>query len=657
MSIDSAKKSNQKGCFHSILNILFIIGLIIAAYWAYQAFFANPSDTDTSSETSQEETMKESDSESTNGDAIEVETMEISENPLSRINFQKVGTVTPYKSATLTAEASGVLQDFKVQEGDLVTKDDEIVSISNSVSTEIAQINYDNALKTLENTKKSYDSTSSSVAQDAKIASIGVESAKLNYDNAISAKANLEQTLEEQIKSAKIGVQQAQLALQKAQETYFNTDATYGINMKSTLDQSLTSMNSTLSLIDSSVDAVDNLLAMQSTLGGNVRTSDIDDLQDSSDEIFDDYLDLRDEYYDVQGSRDLNDTKSLLTSTSNLVEDTQSMLNDAKDIIDDADTDLSTLNTSYNTLLASLDQSKNGLYMTSQGLDSMLINSQIQPEGTMTNVEMAQQQVASALQQLKQLEETRDSQLDNAQHSIDLAAKQIDTAKAQYANTLAKGNLQKIGAENQVSSVEGQVDIAKANLGGTILKAPFDGTILEKFLDVGNYVNPSQKIVSIGDISKVYITVSLTAEELTYVKLGQTVQISAPGGIEKEGKVSKVLPALDPVSKKVEVRILIPNEENKLLSGMFADVTFLDAKSESPRLLIPFKSVVFEQNIPYVYIVKNNKAFKTQVTIGTTSGNEVEIIDGLSQGDSVITEGAKLVKDGNSVNVKNYGTE
>ncbi|MBA4336675.1 hypothetical protein C0416_02770 [bacterium] len=644
MSIDSQETQKpKKGRLSRIIRILIIIGLIIGAYYAYQYLFNNPKDSGNSDV--QENTIA----------PIEVETMEISSNPLSRINFQKVGTVTPYKSSTLTAEASGVLQDFKVEEGDLVSKDNEIVKISDSVSTEIAQINYDNALTTLENAKKSYTSTTNSIAQDAKIASIGVESAKLNYENALIAYENLGKLLEEQTRSAKIGVQAAQLALQAAQEAYFNADATTDITLNNTLDQSLSSITSTLSLIDSSVDAIDNLLGMQSTLGGSVSSSDLNNLQDYSEEIFNDYVDLKDEYYDVQGSRDLNDTKNLLSDTLNLIEDTQNALQDGKDIIDDSENpgNFSSLNVSFNTLLASLDQSKNGLYMTNQSLQSVAINNQLQPEGTLTGVEMAQQQVTAALQQLKQLEESGQAQLDNANHAINLAAKQIDASSAQYSNTLAKGNLQKVSAENQVSSVKGQTDIAKASLGGTILTAPFDGTVLEKILDEGNYVNQSQKIITIADLNKVYITVSLTTEELSFVKLGQIVTITAPGGIEKEGKVSKVLPSVDPVSKKVEVKILIPNEKNELIAGMFADILFNDAKSESPRLLIPFKSVLFEQNTPYVYIVLNNKAIKTKVTLGETSGSEVEIIEGLSQGDEIITSGAKTVKDGDSVTSKN----
>ena len=101
------------------------------------------------------------------------------------------------------------------------------------------------------------------------------------------------------------------------------------------------------------------------------------------------------------------------------------------------------------------------------------------------------------------------------------------------------------------------------------------------------------------------------------------------------------------------MKILIPNEENKLVSGMFADVLFNDARTESSRLLIPFKSVTFEQSNAYVYVVKNNRAVKTKVTLGETSGNEVEIIDGLSQGDKIITTGSKNVSDGDTITSTN----
>ncbi|MCD6109581.1 efflux RND transporter periplasmic adaptor subunit [bacterium] len=648
MSIDSQDQyiRPRRGLLHRLINILFVIGLVILAYFAYQYFFSNSSNDneDPKSSTKQEETDIK---------PLEVKTIEIKKSPIPKTNFQKVGTVTPYKFAVLTSQTTGILKDFKVEEGDSVLKNENLVSISDSVSTEIAQINYDNALKNLENAKKSYKSTNDSVQKDADIATIGIQSAKLNYDNAVKSYENLQKSIEEQTRSAEIGLQSKQLALQAAQENYFNTDTTSNISFNNILDQSLSGITPALSLIDSSTDLVNNLIATKSVWGKDLKFLELDNLQNDSDDIFNRYRDLKNEYNNIQGDRNSDSTRNLISSTLKLVEDAKYILQDVKDIIDKADSNetLITLNTSTNALLASLAQSENGLYASNQTLESALINRQLQPEGTMTKIEMAQEQVTAAIQQLNQLKQTGKAQLDNATHAIDIAKKQVDSATEQHSNIIAKGSLQKIGADNQVSAVEGQVAIAKTNLESATLKAPFDGTVLEKFLDEGNYVNPSQKVLSIGDLKKVYITVNLTTEELSFVKLGQEVEINAPGGIEEKGKITKVIPTVDPISKKIHIKILIPNKGGNFISGMFTDVIFKNAKtSTASKILIPFNSVLFEQNDAYVYIIKDDKALKTKITLGNPSGTEIEVKDGLSQGDIIITDGAKTVKDGDNVN-------
>ena len=76
-----------------------------------------------------------------------------------------------------------------------------------------------------------------------------------------------------------------------------------------------------------------------------------------------------------------------------------------------------------------------------------------------------------------------------------------------------------------------------------------------------------------------------------------------------------------------------------------------DAQKESPTISVPFKSVVFKNNTPYIYMVENGKAVKVQVKLGQISGNMVELTDGITKGDKVITQGSKLVEDGESVKV------
>ncbi|MFC1655903.1 efflux RND transporter periplasmic adaptor subunit [Patescibacteria group bacterium] len=619
-----------------------------------------------------EESVSSGDSNNVDsGNATEVEIAEITDEPLSRINFKKVGTVEPYKKVTIMSESSGTIKDLDKTEGDTVTKGTQIAEISDSVSTEIAQINYENAVKTLNLAKESLLSTQSSISQDAKSAIIGAETALLNYENAINSYNNLAATLEEQMRVARIGIQAAEIGFKAAQESYYTSVASNKVTLENTLDQSLGGIISALSLVDSSIETMDSLYGvrkgsnndnLEEVLYEHTSRSTVNNAKDDLEDINDEYYNLYNDYDDVRSSNDADDIQDLIYDVTELLEDTQELLYDSKELINDVlhedgeDIDavegsLIGTKSSINAFLPSIDQSKSGLRQSNQGIDGALTNNQIQPEGAFTGLQSSETQLLSAKQSLEQLEAANKSQLDNALNGIDLAAKQVDNANAQIASIQAKGKLQEIGAKTQVAQLEGQVAITETNLSGTKIKAPIDGIIIQTFIDEGNYVNNSQKIVSVADMSKVKIVAFLTAEELSFVKLGQTVSIEAPGGIKQTGRITKVLPTVDPVSKKIQVEIIIPNDDDSFKSGMFADVLFVDAQKESPSINVPFKSIVFEQSTPYIYVVENGKAVRKKVALGQISGNLVEITDGITRGDKLIIKGAKLVKDGSPVTI------
>ncbi len=655
----------KRGVVSKIINILFLTGIIIGGYYLYIYMAGSFNSNDNLQNTAIEEIVSnESSEKETIDDTIEVNVREITAEPLSRINFKKVGTVEPYKNVTIMSESAGIIKNLAKTEGDKVTKGTQIVEISESVSTEIAQINYENALKTLNLAKESLLSTKSSINQDERSAVIGAETALLNYENAIKTYNNLVVTLEEQTRAAKIGVQAAEIGLEAAQKSYYNSIATNDLTLKNTLDQSLGGIISALTLVDSSIETLNPLYdeELEEVVFRHVSQSKVNNAKDDLENINDKYYDLYNDYDDVRSSNDALDIQDLIYNVTELLESIQELLYDSKEIINDVlnedsqDVDpvsesLNGIKSTINAMLPSIDQSKGALMQSIQAIDFALTNNQIQPEGAEASLRSAETQLLSAKQSLEQLEAANKSQLDNALNGIDLAAKQVETANAQVASIQAKGELQEIGAQTQVAQLEGQVAIAETNLSGTKIKAPIDGIILQTFIDEGNYVNPSQRIVSIADMSKVKIIAFLTAEELTFVKLGQTVSIVAPGGIKQTGRITKILPAVDPLSKKIQIEIIIPNDDDLFKSGMFADVLFVDAQKESPSINVPFKSIVFEQSTPYIYIVENGKAVRKKVNLGQISENLIEITNGITRGDKVITQGAKLVKDGSPVKI------
>jgi len=627
--------SEKKGIFSKILGCLFSLGVIALIIYGVMLLLGGCEQTDTeetpedNNQTEQTEEINdennENDDESADdGLVIEVESIEISNDPLKRVNFKKVGTVEPFKSATVTSQTSGTIADFNIDEGDEVEEGQQIASIKDSVATKVALINYETAIISLQNAERSLSSTQSSVDQDIQMAAIGVQTAQLGLQSAIDSYNNAILTWDEQIKSGYLGVQAAEIGFSGAQESYYNSLTSAENTLEDTVDNSLSSIISAIMLVESSAELADAVL--------------------NDDDLFDDYEDLRDDYEDVEDDEDVYDAINLIEDTLDALEDSQDVLFDVKDYTEDPN-----LETSARTLLTSIDQAKSGLNMSKQGLNNALLGYDTQPEGAFKGLESSETQLQSARKALDIARTNQKTQLDAQANAVELARKQLDTAVAQLENIKAKGNLQTLSAETQLAQIEGQAKTAEANLEGTNIVSPIKGTLLQTFVEEGNYVNPSQTIVKVGDMSNVYIIVSLTAEELKYVKLGQSVSVEAPGGVEKTGKITKVLPTLDPKTKKVKVKILIPNKSQDLISGMFTDVSFTEAQKDSMGASVPFRSILFETSGTYVYVIENNKAVKRLVKLGQIAGSNIEIIDGLSLGDKVITKGAKLVSEGDLV--------
>ena len=628
----------KKGIFSKIFKFLFFVGFIgLIIYGIMLLLGGCESDnknidqeeqTQKTEETEQDnevEDSKDSDENIEDNGSTEVESVIIDNDPLKRINFNKVGNVEPFKSATVTSQTSGTITDFEINEGDKVEEEQQLAVIEDSVATKTAEINYLTALTSLENAERSLKSTKSSVDQDIKMAALGVESAKLNLKNAIDSYNNAILSWDEQIKSAMLAVQSARIGYSGAQESYYNIVTSTETNLEDTIDNSLSSVVSGITLIENAAQLSEQM-------------------QNDDEDLYEEYDYLSDKYDDIKNDNDVHETIYLIEYLLDALEESQEVLLDLKNQADDP-----TTKNSVTALITSIDQSKSGLNMAVQGLNNSLLGAQAQPEGAFTGMESAETGVLSAGKALDIARANQKTQLESLANAVELSRKQLDSAIAQLQNVKAKAKLQVIAAETQLAQIEGRAKIAETNLEGTIVKSPIKGTLLQKFAKEGNYVNPSQTIAEIGDMSKVYIIVSLTAEELKYVKLGQDVQIEAPGGITKTGKITKVLPALDPVTKKVQVKILLPNKDRKLISGMFTDVLFSDAQKDSVGALVPFKSILFETNGTFVYVIENNKAVKKSVKPGQIVGSEIEITDGLNQGDKVITKGAKLINEGDLV--------
>ncbi|HMN45552.1 MAG TPA: efflux RND transporter periplasmic adaptor subunit [Povalibacter sp.] len=201
-----------------------------------------------------------------------------------------------------------------------------------------------------------------------------------------------------------------------------------------------------------------------------------------------------------------------------------------------------------------------------------------------------------------------------------------------------------------LSMNEARVAGARSQLNDTIIRAPFAGRVGLRNVSVGSFVSPGTIITTLDDSSVIKLDFSVPELFLAQIREGLQInsRTTAYAGVTFKGTVSGIDNRLDPVSRAVLVRARIDNRDGRLKPGMLMTVSLM--RAAAPALLIPEQALVPEGNEKYVFAVRDGKAVRTQVQTGRRRPGEVEIIDGLGDGDVVIVEGTQKVRDGIPVN-------
>ena len=180
------------------------------------------------------------------------------------------------------------------------------------------------------------------------------------------------------------------------------------------------------------------------------------------------------------------------------------------------------------------------------------------------------------------------------------------------------------------------------------LTSPLDGLVVERSATLGQMADPSQPLFVVMDLREVWLLVDVYEQDLSQVKPGQRVkvQVAALPAREFEGVVQNVGAIVDAKTRTVKVRVVLPNPALELKPGMFATATLQDTVGEQrERLLAPSSAIQRDGSKTVVFVTEGKNAFEPRVVeVGRESGGWVEILDGLSQGESVVTRGAFALK-------------
>ena len=197
-----------------------------------------------------------------------------------------------------------------------------------------------------------------------------------------------------------------------------------------------------------------------------------------------------------------------------------------------------------------------------------------------------------------------------------------------------------------------------------IIRAPFDGRLGVRDVNIGQYVNAGTAMVTLQSLDPIFVDFYVPQQSLATIKVGQpvTVRSDAWPGESFTGKVAVIDPKVDTTTRNVRVRAKLDNPDKRLLAGMYATV---DVGAGSPRRLITLPQTAVSYN-PYgdvVYVVEpkgTNAQGKPElvarqvlVTTGDKRGDQVAILKGVKQGDTVVTAGQIKLHNGSLVTVNN----
>jgi len=262
-------------------------------------------------------------------------------------------------------------------------------------------------------------------------------------------------------------------------------------------------------------------------------------------------------------------------------------------------------------------------------------------------VEVAKASLESA-ESNKVLVDIKRSDLDAAKAQVESAQASFDQATA--ARDAATWEKELAQAEASVKKAEATLELAKQRLEDSVIKAPINGVIANRFLDKGDTASQNSPFVTIVDMDVVKIIAKVPAQDSVDIKVGDQAIVKPDiyPGQSFVGTVTNVSPVIDRTSQTCDVEVEAPNPDYKLKPGMFTRVEMTTLQHKDVPV-VPVEALVKEGDETFVFVINNGKAAKNPVTPGITDGIRTEIVSGLKAGDEFILAGKYNLREGMSV--------
>jgi RND family efflux transporter MFP subunit len=235
------------------------------------------------------------------------------------------------------------------------------------------------------------------------------------------------------------------------------------------------------------------------------------------------------------------------------------------------------------------------------------------------------------------------------QQTLDDAATTLQSKQASY--DLSLQNAKNLRASIQAS--EASMKLADRQLRDTEIRAPFDGYVEKRMVNIGELVKTQMPVMSVVRVDPLKVIAEIPERMAPWIKDGQAVQLHVDAYPERTftGKVSRISPAVNPATRAFPFEALVPNGDAVLKPGTFARVHIESGKIDTVMTL-PYATMQYRYGVNRVFLIDGDKLSAHELKVGERLGDRIEILSGVKAGDRVAASDIEKLTDGQKVTTK-----
>ena len=269
------------------------------------------------------------------------------------------------------------------------------------------------------------------------------------------------------------------------------------------------------------------------------------------------------------------------------------------------------------------------------------------------DVQKAQAELIQAKQAFDRADQLHKRQLVPRQ-TLDDAQALLQAKQASYDAALQ--NAKNLRAD--IDASEASMKLAERQLRDADIRAPFDGYVQKRLVNLGEYVKVQTPVMAVVRIDPLKVTAEIPERMAPWIKVGEPVQLNVDAFPEKaiSGKLSRISPSVNPATRAFPFEALVPNGDGLLKPGTFARVHVESGKIDKV-LTLSYAALQYRYGVNRVFVLTGDHLVARELKIGERLGDRVEIVSGVNAGDSVAVSDVDKLVDGMKVAVGKQNAE